>query len=64
MTRGLAISDATFAELRAELDNERLMDLIMTIAVYNGVVRLLATLQIDVEPEYQRYLEEFPLPRE
>ena len=23
----------------------------MTIAVYNGVVRLLATLQIDVEPE-------------
>jgi alkylhydroperoxidase family enzyme len=62
MTRDLAISDATFAALRAELDNERLVDLVMTIAVYNGVVRLLATLQIDVEPEYQRYLEEFPLP--
>jgi len=27
------------------------------------VVRLLGTLQIDVEPEYQRYLEEHPLPR-
>ncbi|HTQ23790.1 MAG TPA: carboxymuconolactone decarboxylase family protein [Candidatus Binataceae bacterium] len=63
MTRDLAISDATFAALRAELDNERLVDLVMTIAVYNGVVRLLATLQIDVEPEYQHYLEEFPLPR-
>jgi hypothetical protein len=25
-------------------------------------VRLLASLQIDVEPEYQPYLEEFPLP--
>ena len=63
MTRDLAISDTTFAALRAELDNERLVDLVMTIAVYNGVVRLLATLQIDVEPEYQHYLEEFPLPR-
>ena len=62
MTRELAISDATFAALRAELDNECLVDLVMTIAVYNGVVRLLATLQIDVEPEYRRYLEEFPLP--
>jgi alkylhydroperoxidase family enzyme len=62
MTRDLAISDATFAALRAELDNERLVDLVMTIALYNGVVRLLATLRIDVEPEYQRYLEEFPLP--
>jgi alkylhydroperoxidase family enzyme len=64
MTRDLAISEATFAALRAELDNERLVDLVMTIAVYNGVVRLLATLRIDVEPEYQRYLEEFPLPPE
>ena len=57
------MSDATFAALRAELDNERLVDLVMTIAVYNGVVRLLATLQIEVEPDYQHYLEEFPLPK-
>ncbi len=64
MTFGLAISDATFAELRAELDSERLVDLVMTISVYTGVVRLLASLEIDVEPEYQRYLEEFPLPRD
>ncbi|MGZ6227436.1 MAG: carboxymuconolactone decarboxylase family protein [Candidatus Binataceae bacterium] len=63
MTQDLAMSDATFAALRAELDNERLVDLVMTIAVYNGVVRLLATLQIDVEPDYQHYLEEFPLPK-
>jgi alkylhydroperoxidase family enzyme len=63
MTLDLAMSDATFASLRAELDNERLVDLTMTIAIYNGVVRLLATLQIDVEPDYQGYLDEFPLPR-
>jgi hypothetical protein len=36
----------------------------MTIAFYNGVVRLLATMQIDVEAEYLPYLGEFPLPNE
>ena len=41
---------------------EQVIDLSLTIAFYCGVVRLLATLQIDVEPEYQPYLDEFPLP--
>jgi hypothetical protein len=44
------------------LDNECMVDLIVTIGFYNAVVRVLASLEIDVEPEYQRYLEEFPLP--
>ena len=35
---------------------------IVKIAFYNAVVRVLATLEIDVEPDYQRYLDEFPLP--
>ncbi len=63
MTQALAVSDATFAELRASLDAERVLDLVMTISFYNGVVRLLASLAIDVEPEYLKYLEEFPLPK-
>ena len=62
MTRDLAVSDATFAELRAGLDNERIVDLVVTVAFYNAVVRVLASLQIDVEGDYQRYLDEFPLP--
>jgi alkylhydroperoxidase family enzyme len=62
MTRNLSVSDATFAELRAGLDNERTVDLVVTIAFYNAVVRVLASLQIDVESDYQRYLDEFPLP--
>jgi len=62
MTTDLAVSDATFAELRAGLDTECLTDLVLTIAFYNGVVRLLATMQIDVEEDYQHYLDEFPLP--
>ena len=63
MTDGIAMSDATFAELEAALGPEKIVDLTLTIAFYNAVVRLLGTLQIDVEPEYQRYLEEHPLPR-
>ena len=62
MTRDLAASDQTFAELRQGLDEECLMDLVLTIAFYNGVVRLLATMSIDVEDEYLSYLDEFPLP--
>jgi len=62
MTTDLAISDATFARLRKELDTERLTDLVLTIAFYCAVVRVLATLQIDVEDDYLPYLREFPLP--
>ena len=62
MTETLAISDATFTALREGLDNEHIVDLVITIAFYNGVVRVLAGLQIDVEDEYKRFLDEFPLP--
>ena len=57
-----AASGQTWAALSAELDTERLTDLVVTIAFYCGVVRLLETLQIDVEPDYEAYLDEFPLP--
>jgi alkylhydroperoxidase family enzyme len=60
MTQGFAIADETFAALKRALDDERLTDLVITIAFYNGVVRFLATMQIDNEPEYQQYLAEFP----
>ena len=63
MTTNIAMSDATFAELEAALGREQIIDLTLAIAFYNAVVRLLGTLQIDVEPEYQGYLEEHPLPR-
>jgi alkylhydroperoxidase family enzyme len=62
MTTDGAVSDATWAALAKDLDAERLTDLVITIAFYNGVVRLLATLQIDVEPEYRPYLDKYPLP--
>ena len=64
MTQGLAISERTFQELQQGLDNERLTDLVLTIGFYNAVVRILATLKIDVEDGYKKYLDEFPLPKD
>jgi alkylhydroperoxidase family enzyme len=57
------LSDATFAELRQELNHEKLVDLLLTISFYCGVVRLLAALKIDVEDDYAKYLREFPFAR-
>jgi alkylhydroperoxidase family enzyme len=62
MTAEGAMAEATFSALQAELGNELVVDLTLTIGFYNAVVRVLATLQIDVEPEYQPYLDRFPLP--
>jgi alkylhydroperoxidase family enzyme len=62
MTVDGAMSDATFATLQAALGNEQVVDLTITIAFYNAVVRVLATLRIDVEEDYMPYLRQFPLP--
>ena len=62
MTLGGDLSDGTFAELKASLDDERLVDLCLAIAQYNGVVRLLAALRIDVEEDCRHLLDEFPFP--
>jgi alkylhydroperoxidase family enzyme len=60
MTGGPGLSDETFAELRAAFDNAQLVDLLYAIANYNGVVRILAALRVDLEEEYRAYLEKFP----
>ena len=62
MTGQGAMADATFASLQDALGNEQVVDLTLTIGFYNAVVRVLGTLQIDVEDEYMPYLRRFPLP--
>ncbi|GAC1342022.1 MAG: carboxymuconolactone decarboxylase family protein [Acetobacteraceae bacterium] len=62
LTTAAALTDAQFAALRAHLDERSVVELLVIISFYNGVVRVLASLQIDVEPDYQRYLDAFPLP--
>jgi alkylhydroperoxidase family enzyme len=62
MTLDLTVSDAAFAVLHDALGAERLVDLLLAISIYNGVVRLLGALRIDVEEDYLSYLDRFPLP--
>ena len=62
LTVDVSLSDDTFATLEAGLDRASLIDLFLAIAFYNGAVRILAALQIDVEDSYLPYLDEFPLP--
>jgi alkylhydroperoxidase family enzyme len=63
MTTKLDVDDETFAGLKASLSNEHLLDLLMAIASYNATVRMLNALRVDLEPEYRKYLEKFPLPK-
>jgi len=62
MVRELAMSDATFAEIKQELSNEHMTDLVLTIAFYCAVVRVLATMKIDNEPTYKEVLKQYPIP--
>ncbi len=62
LVTGTRVSDATFAELAAGLDAERLVDLVASIAFYCGVVRVLGSLGIELEDGYEPLLQQFPLP--
>ncbi|OLT05659.1 carboxymuconolactone decarboxylase [Pseudonocardia sp. CNS-004] len=62
ITTDMRMTDETGALLHERLGKARLVDLVMVVSFYNAVVRILGTLQIDVEPDYAHYLEVFPLP--
>jgi alkylhydroperoxidase family enzyme len=62
MVRELAMSEATFAEIKTHLSDEHMVDLVLTIAFYCAVVRVLATMRIDNEPYYKEVLHQYPIP--
>src|SRR5579871_898356 len=57
MVRDIGMSEATFAEIKQHLSNEHMTDLVVTIAFYCGVVRVLATTKMDNEPQYKEVLK-------
>ncbi|MBT5772958.1 MAG: carboxymuconolactone decarboxylase family protein [Dehalococcoidia bacterium] len=61
VTDTLAPTDAAFEEVREQLGDATLVALLMAVSFYAMTVRLLFSLQVDLEPEYAHYLEEFPL---
>ena len=62
MTRGLEMEMTTFAEIKKHLSNEEMTDLVLIIAYYCAVVRILATMKIDNEPYYKEVLQQYPMP--
>jgi alkylhydroperoxidase family enzyme len=62
MTRDIGMSEATFAEIKKSLSNEHMTDLVLIIAHYCAVVRVLATMKIDNEPYYKEVLQQYPIP--
>jgi alkylhydroperoxidase family enzyme len=62
MVRDIGMSDATFAEIKQHLSNEHMTDLVLTTAFYCAVVRVLATIKIDNEPQYKEVLKQYPIP--
>jgi alkylhydroperoxidase family enzyme len=62
MTRELAMGEATFTEIKRQLSDEQMVDLVLTIAFYCAVVRVLATMRIDNEPHYKEVLKQYPVP--
>jgi alkylhydroperoxidase family enzyme len=61
MVRELAMSEATFAEIKRHLSDEEMVDLVLTIAFYCAVVRVLGTMKIDNEPYYEEVLQQYPM---
>jgi len=61
MVRDIGMSETTFAEIKQHLSNEHMTDLVLTIAFYCAVVRVLATMKIDNEPHYKEVLKQYPM---
>jgi alkylhydroperoxidase family enzyme len=62
LTDTLVLPQHLFEALAAALSNEQLVDLFVAIGEYNGLVRVMSAIEIDLEPEYAGYLDRFPLP--
>lgn len=59
---GPGVSKATFAALRGAFGAAEIVDLVTTASFYCAVVRMLASLEVDVEDSYRPYLQRHPLP--
>jgi alkylhydroperoxidase family enzyme len=62
MTGELRVDDGTFSALEQALGREQLVDLALVVSYYNGVVRLVACFQAELEPEFEALVTRFPLP--
>jgi AhpD family alkylhydroperoxidase len=61
ITEDLGLADETWQRLVGLLGTGCAVELVLVVAHYCAVVRVLNSLKVDVEPEYERYLREYPL---
>jgi len=54
--------DETFARLTTLLPPDEIVDLLFVASFYTGFVRFTASLKLEVEADYQLFLEKFPMP--
>jgi alkylhydroperoxidase family enzyme len=50
VTSNIKVSERTFDALRSFLDNRRIMELAMSVAFYNAVVRIIVPIGVELEP--------------
>jgi alkylhydroperoxidase family enzyme len=53
-TSNVKVTDATFNAVRAFLDNRRITELVLNVAFYNAVVRVLVPLGVELEPDARK----------
>ncbi len=53
-TRDVNVSDAVFNALRGFLDNRKIMELVMNVAFYNAVVRILVPCGVELERDARK----------
>jgi alkylhydroperoxidase family enzyme len=63
LTTDAVVADDVFAVLQEHLPPPHLIDLMATISHYNSLARVISSLRIDLEPAYEPYLTQFPLPQ-
>jgi len=61
MFAGPCATEEVISSLERALGTERLVELVITIGFYIGAVRVLSSLAIDLEPEYEEYRTRFPM---
>jgi 4-carboxymuconolactone decarboxylase len=50
-TQQVAVAAATFEALRGFLDEQQLLELVLNVAFYNMIVRVLGPLEVELEPD-------------
>jgi alkylhydroperoxidase family enzyme len=50
-TQQVTVSAATFEALRGFLDDQQVLELVLNVAFYNMVVRVLVPLEVELEPD-------------